>query len=103
MNTGASTRPRAGALDPRRRAGDQPRAAVVGDVRPRPLDEDEDPVAEHDMDEEPGQPGDPARELDAAQVGDGRRAADRGERALVAIAERQPGPALDHPRDVPRG
>ena len=41
------------------------------------------------MDEQPGQPGEEARELEPAEVGHRGRAADRRERPLVAIAERQ--------------
>ena len=72
-------------------AGDQPRAAFVGDVGPRPLNEDQQPVAETDqeenVDEQPGQPRDEARDVDAAELGDCRRSADRREAAFVPVVE----------------
>src|SRR5512144_1572228 len=73
---------------------DQPGAPVVGEVRPGPFEYHDEPVPEpdqeKDVDEQPGHPGDPARELDEVQVGDGRRPADRGQRAFVTIMERLP-------------
>src|SRR5262245_58696590 len=50
-------------------AGDQAGAAVVGHVGPGPLEEDDETVAEanekEDVNEEPGQPRQETRELDA--------------------------------------
>src|SRR4051794_27839844 len=80
----------AGLPGPVESAGDEPRASVVGEVGPSPLEENDEPVAEpdqeEDVDEEPGQPGEQAREPDPVQVGDARGAADRGQRALVLVA-----------------
>ena len=77
----------------RRRAGDQARAAPERDVRVGPLEEHQHAVAEadqeEDVDREPGEPREEARELEAAgQLAHGLAAADRREAALVAVAER---------------
>src|SRR5450631_4411111 len=71
--------------------GDQPRAAFVGDVGPRPLNEHQQPVAEtdqeKDVDEEPRQPRNEAGDVDAAELGDRCCAADRGEAAFVPVVK----------------
>src|SRR4051794_3052473 len=72
-------------------AGDQARPAAAGDEAEAPADEHEEPVLEPDevpeVDHQPGDPGDEAAELDALDVGHGGGAADRGQVALVDVAE----------------
>src|ERR1044071_8486501 len=84
------------------RPGDEPCAALVCHVRPRPLQQDEQPVPEadqiEDVDAEPGHPRYEAAEVEPADIRDRGGAADCGERAFVAVAERAqrvpPGAAL---------
>jgi hypothetical protein len=63
----------------------------VGCEAERPADENEQPILEADqepeVDDEPGRPGGKAAEPDAFDVGDRRCSADRGQVALVAVAE----------------
>ena len=84
--------------------GDEPGASIVGEVGPRPSEQHDEavpePDQEEDVDEQPGHPGQPSRELDDVQVGDAGRAADRRERPLVAIAEREAGLVLQRAQDV---
>src|SRR6266508_2617165 len=74
-----------------RSARDESGATAVGREAERPADEDEQPVLEADqvpeVDDQPGRPGEKAAELDAFDVGDCRCSADRGQVALVAVAE----------------
>src|ERR671918_2954545 len=74
-----------------RRAREESRAATVGREAERPADENEQPVLEADqvpeVDDQPGRPGQEAAEPDAFDVGDCRCSADRGQVALVAVAE----------------
>src|ERR671918_2382865 len=74
-----------------RSACDESGTATVGREAERPADEDEHPILEADqvpeVDEQPGRPGGKAAEPDAFDVGDCRCAADRGQVALVAVAE----------------
>src|SRR5690349_2565650 len=71
---------------------DEAGAALPAHVCPRPFEEDEEAVAEadqeHDVDEEPREPGRQAREAEAADHRDGGGAADGGHAAAVAVAER---------------
>src|ERR671919_541518 len=80
---------------------DESGAATVGCEAERPADEDEQPVLEADqvpeVDEQPCCPGGKAAEPDAFYVGDCRCSPDRGEVALVAVAER-PVLAASEPR-----
>src|SRR4030095_7832185 len=84
------------ALPPR----DQADAALIREVRPRPLHEHDDAVAEpgqlEDVDEEPEHPRHPAGELNPAQISHGRGAADGGK--VPGIAEPEGGSRL-----VPEG
>ena len=72
-------------------AGDQARAAFVGRVGPRPLNEYQQAVAKADekknVDEQPGEPGDEAGDVDASELGDGGGAADGGQAALVPVVD----------------
>src|SRR5690606_3529058 len=89
-----------------RAARDEPDAALVHQVRPRPLDHHDQPVAEPDqhqhVHEHPDQPGGVAAEPDASEVRDGRGAADGRERSLVVVAEPLARLALQVPLDLPR-
>src|SRR3954467_976506 len=86
-----------------RRPRDQPRAALVGEVSPRPLDQDDEPVAEpdqeEDVDEEPRPPRDRARELHPHHVRDGAPPPDRREGPLVLVDERARLPAVEERED----
>src|SRR5689334_13904528 len=83
---------------------DQSDAALVRKVRIRPLKEDTEAVSEtdevHDVNEQPEPPRDPAGDTEAAEVGDGLVAADRGEVPLVAIPKRNGLLVANPPRDV---
>src|SRR5438874_3873506 len=69
----------------------QARAAFVSEIRPRPLDQHDQPVAESDekenVDEKPGQPGDEARNMKFPKVSDGGSASDGGETAFVHVVK----------------
>jgi len=79
-------------------AGDEAGSALVGEVRPGPLDENQDAVAEadeeKDVDEEPGEPGEESGDVEFAEVGDSGGAADGGERAFVPVVKGGAGEAL---------
>src|ERR671910_2717143 len=70
---------------------DESGAATVGCEAERPADDNEQPVLEADqvpeVDEQPGRPGGKAAEPYAFDVGDCRCSPDRGQVALVAVAE----------------
>jgi len=72
-------------------AGDEARAALVGHVRPEPLDENQQAIAEanqeENVNEEPGKPGDEAGDVNFAELRDGGVAADGGQRTLVPVVE----------------
>src|SRR5689334_19022328 len=76
------------------RASDEPRAAREGQVVPCPAEHDREPAAE--ADEKPDEPGRESGQPDAAEVGNGAAAADRGEIAIVAVAE-GPAAAAENP------
>jgi hypothetical protein len=65
-----------------RAAGDQPSAALVRDVGPGPLNENQHAVPEadqkQDVNEQPGQPGDETGNMNLAELGDCGCTADRG-------------------------
>src|SRR5437660_1050707 len=73
--------------------GDEPGAAPTGGEAERPADEHENAVLEADqvpeVDEEPGDPGDEAAQLQALDIRDGGGATDRRQIALVAVTERR--------------
>src|SRR5205814_7284787 len=75
------------------RVGDQTRATAVRDEAEGPAHDDEQPVLEADevpeVDDEPRDPGEEAAELEPLDLGDGCRAPDRREVALVAVVERR--------------
>src|SRR5262245_43228600 len=66
---------------------DQPRPAAEGEKRPGPLQHYQQAVAKAgqvvDMDEQPDEPGQETLEFEAADLGDGPAAADRGHLAFV--------------------
>src|SRR5262249_20144850 len=70
---------------------DHPAAAPAGEEAERPAGQDEDPVLEadqiEDVDHEPEEPRREAAHLEALDVGDGARAPDRRDVALVPVAE----------------
>src|SRR5581483_10520299 len=72
--------------------GDDARAATVCQEARTPAREYDQPVLDSDqveeMDEEPGQPGDEAGELDPLQIGHSLRLTDRRQIPLVVVAER---------------
>src|SRR5580658_1362678 len=76
-------------------AGDQASAALVREIRPRPLHEDEHAVLEtnqeKNVNEQPSQPGHESRDVYPAELRDGRGAADGGEAAFVEVVERRAG------------
>src|SRR5207302_11420991 len=71
--------------------GDEPRPALIRRVGPRPLEEDQEPVPEADQEEdvheEPGEPGDEAREVKPPDDGHRGGAADGRDASLVTVAE----------------
>src|SRR6202035_1227667 len=75
----------------RLRFGDEPRAAAVGREAERPANEDDHGFLEADqipeVNDQPRQPGDEAAQAQASDFGHGRCAPDRGEVALVVVAE----------------
>ena len=72
-------------------AGDEAGAALVGQIRPCPLDHYQQAIAESnqekDVDEQPCQPGEIAGEHELAELGNGGGAADRGQAAFIVIME----------------
>src|SRR5207245_7474842 len=73
-------------------AGDEARAALVGDVGPEPVEQHRQPVAEadqeRDVDGAPEQPGEPAAQLDETEIADRDLAPDGREIAGMPVAER---------------
>src|SRR6476659_5638068 len=69
------------------RGGDQPGAALIGEVRVRPLDQDAEPVPEsgeiHDVEEEPEEPRWPTPHLEPGELSYCAMTSDGGEVALV--------------------
>src|SRR5205823_7426352 len=74
-----------------RRAGDEARAALEGEVGPQPVEQHGKPVAETDkevdVNDAPEQPGEAAAQSHCSEIGNGERAADRCQAAEVAIAK----------------
>src|ERR1043165_1829807 len=90
-------------------AGDQPRAALIGQVGPKPVERHDQAVAEADQEIDvgnaPHQPGDAPGQPQPAEIDDGLAPSDRREVAVVAVAERRGrGPAgeacCDDSRDI---
>src|SRR6267154_457950 len=71
--------------------GDQASAALVSEVRPRPLNEDEHAVLEPDqeknVDEKPCQPGNETGDVNLAELSDRGGAANGGEAAFIVVVE----------------
>src|SRR5579864_5110782 len=69
----------------------QPRAALVGHIRPEPLDHHNEPVAEADQEkdvyEQPAQPCKITRDVQAPELCDCRRPADGSQAPFVHIVE----------------
>src|SRR3954462_9235520 len=72
-------------------AGDQPCAAFICDIRPRPLNKDQQTVAKtnqkQDMHEQPQEPGDKSGDGDLSTLRDASGSADRGQTAFVPVVE----------------
>src|SRR5262249_22584704 len=87
-------------------SSDQAAAALECDIAPRPIERDDESVAEADQEIDvghaPQHPGDQPGHPEPAELRDRARASDGGERAVVAIAERRRGPAFT-PRDQRAG
>src|ERR1022692_240689 len=70
-------------------AGDEASAALISQIRPRPLDHHDQAIAEsdekEDVDEEPGEPGKVSGDFEFADLGDGGGASNRGATAFVVI------------------
>ena len=74
-----------------RAAGDQTRAALISYVGPRPLDENQQAIAESDQEQDvhkqPGQPGDESRNVNLSELRHGSGSSDGGEAAFVPVVE----------------
>src|SRR5262249_38024222 len=71
--------------------GDEPRAALEGNIGPEPVEQHREPIAEADQEEDvdgaPEEPGEPPAQLDEAEIADRDLAPDRRQVARVAVAE----------------
>src|SRR5262249_5091505 len=87
-------------------ARDEAGAALVGEVRPRPLHHDDAAVAEadevEDVHEAPQEPGNEAGEAQAGDLGDRLRPPDDRHRALVDVVERPSWMAGERREDIAR-
>src|ERR1700682_2446228 len=72
-------------------SGDQARAPLVRNIRPRPFNEYEQAIAkadqEKDVNEQPGQPCDEARDVKFAKLRDCRGPSDGGKAAFIPIVK----------------
>src|SRR5690606_15443253 len=89
-------------------AGDEPRAALKGEIGPKPVDGDDQAVANADekidVDEAPDPPGEPAGKPEEAEIDHRRAPTDGREVADVDIAEgRRRAPASEPRADDPGG
>ena len=105
--SGDSARPPSSAFGGPRCRGfpcDQPRAALVRQVRPRPLQHHQQAIAEadqkKDVHRQPGEPGHEAAQFEPPEVRHARGASDGGERAFVAVVERAQRLPFDGADDV---
>src|SRR6266550_4117451 len=71
--------------------GNQSHPRLIGEICIRPFDQHHEPVAEsnqvHDVNEQPQEPRQSSAESHKTKIGDGARAADRGEITLVPVVE----------------
>ena len=78
---------------------------MIAEIRPGPVDHHHESISEtdqeEDVDQQPGKPGEEARELDSPEVGDGGSASDGGEAALVNVVEWLERFPLSSAHDVP--
>src|SRR6266566_3136119 len=69
----------------------QARSTLVSEIRPCPLNQYDNPIAESDekenVDEKPGQPGNEAGNMKFPKVSDGGGATDSGETAFVHVVK----------------
>src|SRR6185437_14178238 len=72
-------------------AGNQPRASFISEVRPGPLDQDNDAVTEPDQEEyvheKPSQPGEVSRDVQFSKLSDRRGAPDSGKAAFIKVVK----------------
>ena len=87
-------------------SGYQSGRALVGEIGPRPLENDDEPIAEsdqeEDVDKEPGEPGEESRKLDPAEVRHRRGAADGRQAAAVQVVKGLGRNAAGGAQNVPR-
>src|SRR5262252_6444700 len=80
-------------------AGNQPCSALIRQIRPRPLDQHDDAIAEsdqkEDVHEQPCHPGDESRDVNLAELRDPCRAPDGRQAAFVEIIKVLSGLALE--------
>src|ERR1700693_4133353 len=88
-------------------ARDEARAPLPGHIRPRPLEQDDEPVAEadevEDVDEAPEEPGGETGKPDPSEVCDGRAPSEDGQVPRVAVAKGLPFLSVYCRQDVLRG
>src|SRR6266699_719923 len=69
----------------------QARSTLVSEIRPCPLNQYDDPIAESDekenVDEKPGKPGDEAGNMKFPKVGDGGGASDGGKTTFIHVVK----------------
>src|ERR1700693_6202940 len=87
-------------------ARDEARAPLPGHIRPRPLEQDDEPVAEsdeiEDVDEAPEEPGGETGEPDPPEVRDGRASSEDGQVPRVAVVKGLRFSSMDCRQDVLR-
>src|SRR6202162_6308654 len=85
-------------------ARDEARAPLPGHIRPRPLEQDDEPVAEsdeiEDVDEAPEEPGGETGEPDPPEVRDGRASSEDGQVPRVAVVKGLRFSSMDCRQDV---
>src|SRR3954451_4240767 len=88
-------------------SGDEANRTLIAEIRPRPLDQHHDPVAEPNqldqVDEQPREPSGEPLQLRPVQIRDRRCPADRGHVAVIAITEWTQRLSLDGALDVAGG
>src|SRR4051794_27347510 len=82
-------------------------STLIGKEGVPPFEQHAQPVSEpgqvEDVDEQPGPPGEPSRQVQASDEGDGAITANRRKVSLVDVPERQGVAAIDSEENVPRG
>ena len=87
--------------------GNQANGSLVREIRPRPLDEHDEAIAEadqiEDVHEEPDQPADQAAQPEPPEIGNRRGPANRSQVAEIVIVKRPQRLVLDRAKDVMDG